>query len=178
MFEEPTSRRQRTVTLTIRLNEQSEKELKEEAADKKVTVNGLVSQILGKYLEWDRHIEKLDAVTIPADSLARLTSNVDEEALAKFGREIAESRMSLISVWYKQITPETVLKFLIFYLERNKTAKIAFSKDEKPQRIVGFHHGGRSTFFKHFIERMFELSGKKVVVDSQQNQFSFQFEAD
>ncbi len=172
------SRRRKTVTLTVRLDEQSEKELKEEAIGKSLSVNTLVSQIIAKYLEWDRHMEKLDAITIPADALARLSDRVDEESLADFARDLAKSRINLVRIWYKEVTPENVLRFLSFYFERNKTARIALSKDERPQHVIGFHRGGMkgSIWFKHFVEAMFKLSGKHIVVEVQENQFSFVFD--
>lgn len=87
-------------------------------------------------------MEKLDAITIPADALARLSDRVDEESLADFARDLAKSRINLVRIWYKEVTPENVLRFLSFYFERNKTARIALSKDERPQHVIGFHRGG------------------------------------
>jgi len=173
------SKRKRSVTMTIRFDEQVDTELKQEAESKNITLNALVNQIVTKYLDWDRHSEKFDGVTIPAESLARLTNRLDDEATADFAHEVAESTgIYLVRMWFNEVTPGNVLKFLVFALERNKSARIAFSKDEIPQRVVGFHRMGPKggIWFKHYIERLFQLAGKKVTVEANENQFTFLFD--
>ena len=161
----------------MRLDQQTERDLKQEASSKKLTINGLLNQIIRRYLDWDRHAEKYDSISVPMEAQARLMSLAGEDAMAEFAKNLAQSGLvkGMISIWYRQITPETILKFLLFYFEQGKGAKIALSKDQLPQRVIGFHRMGRSgsIFFKHFIESLFQLAGTRVVVDVQENQFSF-----
>ena len=166
----------RTVTLTIRTEDKVLKALIHEADDRKITVNTFVSQILADYVDWGRHAEKYGSVEIAHDGLAQLFDLLDDDTLAKYGKDTAQKRWkSLISIWHGQMTPEEVLKFVVFWLEKTKQAKIAFSKNEMPRRIVAFHKLGRkgSIVFKNAIETMFELANKKVVVDARDDQFSF-----
>jgi hypothetical protein len=168
--------KRRTVTLTIRIEERVEQALKEEAATGKITANGLVSQVLTDYVDWERHAKKFGFARVTVEGLAQMFSLLDDETLAEMGRRIAELRWaSMMPIWYKDITPDTVLKFVILWLENTKTAKIAFSKEERPQRIVGFHQLGMqgSIVLKNAIETMFQIAHKKVAVEIHENQFSF-----
>ena len=168
--------RKRTVTLTIRTNEQVFKALAQEADARKVTVNAFVNQILTNHVDWGRHASKYGSVEIPVEGFAAVLDLLDNETVARFGRESAQQRWkSLISIWHGDTSSEAVLKFVIFWLENTGQAKITLADDVKPRRVIGFHHLGRkgSILFKHAIETMFEFAQKKVVVDIQDDQFSF-----
>lgn len=169
----------RTVTLTIRTEKQVVKTLMQEADARKITVNTFVNQILTKYVSWEHYSSKYNSVEIPVEGLAALIDLADDGTIAGFGREIAQRRWkSLISIWYGDTTPEAVLKFVIFWLENTRQARIALSEDTNFRRVTGFHHLGRkgSILLKNAIETMFELAHKKVVVHIQDNQFSFKID--
>jgi hypothetical protein len=166
----------RTVTLTIRTEEQVLKVLMQEAHRSKVTVNTFVNQILTNHVDWGRHSSKYGSVEIPAEGLAALIDLVDDDTIAKFGREsVARRWRSLISLWEKDTSPESVLRFVIFWLENTRQAMITLTEDGKSRRVTGFHLLGRkgAILLKHAIEAMFEFAHKKVAVDIQENQFSF-----
>jgi hypothetical protein len=148
----------------------------QEAHSSKVTVNTFVSQILSNYVDWGRHSSKYGSVEIPAEGLAALTNLVDDDTIAKFGREnVARRWRSLISLWEKDTSPESVLRFVIFWLENTRLAMITLTEDGKSRRVTGFHLQGRkgAILIKNAIEAMFEFAHKKVAVDIQENQFSF-----
>jgi hypothetical protein len=153
--------------------------LVEEADDKRVTVNAFVNQVLKNYVDWGRHASKYGSVQIPVEGFAALLELLDEETVAKFGREAAQRRWkSMISIWHGDSSPESVLKFVIFWLENSGQARLTSPEDMSPRRVVGFHHLGLkgSILFKHEIETMFELARKKILVDIQPDQFSFKLE--
>lgn len=168
--------RRKTVTLTIRIEQRVEESLREDAAYQKISINSLVSQLLTDHAEFGRHAEKFGSIRIPAEGFARLLRYMNDESLAEAAREIAAFRVrTLMPIWYDAVTPETILDFLMFWLEHTRTARIAFTEKETPRRVVGFHHLGAkfSLFLKHTIEAMFQMAGKKIVVDMQENQISF-----
>jgi len=164
------------VTLTIRTEEHVLTTLMQEAEVRKVTVNTIVNQLLTKYVSWERHSSKYGSVEIPVEGLAALIELADDGTIARFGREVAQKRWkSLISLWYGGTSPEAVLKFVIFWLENTRQARIALSEDAKSRRVTAFHHLGRkgSILLKNAIETMFDFAHEKVIVDIQDNQLSF-----
>jgi len=151
----------------------------QEAQRSKVTVNTFVNQILTNHVDWGRHSSKYGSVEIPAEGLAALINLVDDDTIARFGREsVARRWRSLISLWERDTSPESVLRFVIFWLENTRQAMMTLTEDGKSRRVTGFHLLGRkgSILLKHAIEAMFEFAHKKVVVDIQENQFSFMIE--
>ncbi|MGO9646296.1 MAG: toxin-antitoxin system HicB family antitoxin [Candidatus Bathyarchaeia archaeon] len=172
-------RRKRTVTLTIRTNEDVFKSLTHEAEAKKITVNTFVNQILTNHVDWGRHSSKYGSVEIPVETYAGLINLLDDETIARFGREAAQRRWkSLISLWEEGTSPESVLKFVIFWIENTRQATITLTDDGKYRRVTAFHLLGRkgSILFKNAIETMFDFVHKKVVVDIQDNQYSFKID--
>jgi hypothetical protein len=167
------------VTLTVRTDEQVFKALAQEASARKVTVNAFVNQILTNHVDWGRHASKFGSVEIPVEGFAGILNLLDEEKIASFGREAAQRRWkNLISLWHGDTSPDSVLKFVIFWLENTGQAKLAYVGEEPHRRVVGFHHLGikGSIFFKHEIETIFEYAQKKVVVDILPDKFSFRID--
>ena|GEM_PF-5800883 len=167
------------MTLTLRTDEQVFKALAQEAEARKVTVNAFVNQILTNHVDWGRHTSKYGSVEIPVEGFAGLLDLLDDERVASFGREAAQRRWkSLISIWHGDTSPESVLKFVIFWLENTGQAKITTVDEAPHHRVIGFHHLGMkgSILFKHQIETMFEYAHKKVTVSILPDQFSFRID--
>lgn len=145
----------------------------------KISVNTFVSHILRNHIDWGRYVSKHDWVVFPVEGLASLFSQLDDSTITSFGKEVAQRRWrSLMTIWHEGASAEAVLEFVIFWLGNTKQAKITLDEHTTPRRVVGFHHLGRkgSLFLKSAIEAIFEFAKKKVVVDTQDDQFSFKID--
>jgi hypothetical protein len=98
---------------TVRIPESLARYLEEEAADQGVTVNGLVNSVLGKYSDWDKKANEFGFLSIHKSLFTSLVDEVDEETLARIGREV------LLTIWkemaeffYQDSSPEKILDVL------------------------------------------------------------------
>lgn len=98
---------------TVRIPESLARYLEKEAADEGMTVNGLVNSVLGKYADWDKKAKELGFLQVHASLFTSLVDEVDEETLARIGREI------LFPIWkemadflFQDSSPDKILEVL------------------------------------------------------------------
>ena len=65
-------KKEKTRSITYRLPEKLVEELETESAEKNISQNVLVKQILEKYVNWDRFAEKIGMIPVPTNILQRL----------------------------------------------------------------------------------------------------------
>jgi len=79
----------KSVTRTVRLDEELDRALTKKASNGKTSVSFLVNRCIRKFVEWDSPSFELGLVSVPETLLDKLARDKDEEALERFGREIA-----------------------------------------------------------------------------------------
>ena len=75
------ARLKKTVLRTIRIDEDLDKVLGADSEAKSVSFNTLVTQILIKYAEWDRFVEKVGMVSIMPEEFRVFIGSINEEIL-------------------------------------------------------------------------------------------------
>ncbi|MFQ5440012.1 MAG: hypothetical protein ACE5DL_00965 [Nitrosopumilaceae archaeon] len=71
-------KKEKTRTVTYRLPEKIIKALESESAQKKISQNVLVNQIIEKYIQWDRFTEKIGMIPVPKDLFHQLGEGLDK----------------------------------------------------------------------------------------------------
>lgn len=79
----------RSVTRTLRVDDELDKVIVKRASKERVSVNFLVNRCLRKFAEWDVPILELGMVVVPKLLVDRLAEDKDELRFAEFGREVA-----------------------------------------------------------------------------------------
>ena len=103
----------KSVLKTFRISKPLARYLEKEAAGEGMTVNALVNSVLGEYSDWDKKANEFGFLHIHASLFASLVDEVDEEALARIGREV------LFPIWkemaeffYQDSSPDKILEVL------------------------------------------------------------------
>jgi hypothetical protein len=72
-------KKEKTRSITYRLPESVVEELETDAAEKNISQNVLVKQILEKYVEWERFTEKIGMIPIPKSIISMLGKQMEGE---------------------------------------------------------------------------------------------------
>jgi hypothetical protein len=91
--------KRKTILRTIRLSEEVDGLLEKDAQEHNVSVNALISRIMTKYIEWDRHTERLGYVSIAKATFDALLNGVSDERLEKIAEHLATQRLKTIAMW-------------------------------------------------------------------------------
>lgn len=148
------SAKKKTVLRSFRMTEELDKLIKNDAAEKKVTVNTLITMILTKYAEWDRYTDKFGFVTITRDGFKSFVESIDDEKLIKIGGDLgSRNPKEMTQFWFKKLNLATFLRYLSLYCGYGGIAQYELETD--PGYTITLHHelGEKySRFLVHFFD--------------------------
>lgn len=150
------AKRKKTVLKTIRLTRELNSLLQDDAQASGMSVNGLINRIMTKYVEWDRHIDKFNFVSIASETFRSILEEVDDGKLEEIATKMGSSMPKSVTMfWFKKLNPETLLKTISIYGKYSGLQTNEINIDEG-NCIITFHHElGRkwSIFLKNFISQ-------------------------
>lgn len=146
----------KSTTRTIRIPRQLDKLLEKDAANKRVSVNSLISSMLTKYAEWDRYVESLRFVAIPPDGLRLIIGSLDDEKVKEIGIQIGSRHLQeYMMLWFKKISIDSFIDGLTLFCRYSGMAKYDMDTIGGREYIVTMYHDlGRkwSIYMQHILE--------------------------
>src|SRR6266581_1401869 len=89
----------KSVTRTIRIDEDIDFQLEKLAHEQRVSVNYFANQALRKFVEWDVFADRLGFVTLPSDIFEKLVGFVTDEQAKElggwFGKNLANTQVDI-----------------------------------------------------------------------------------
>lgn len=105
--------RKKTVLRTIRIPEELDRVLQEEAARRRASVNGLVGGMLEKFAAWDRFTERFGMVSCSRAVFGGILASCDEEDLVRRAAELGgRLPREYVNLWFKEMSPESLQRYL------------------------------------------------------------------
>ena len=169
----------KSATITFRIDEKYERELRSEAEDKRISLNALANQIFGDYVEFGKFMKKFGMVEMSKGSFKELLEVLDEKNIINFAKSIGskEPKDFILFKW-AELSPNTISEFIRMYFEYCGYG-MCHLKSENDSITVSIHHefGKKgSIFLKAFLEAIIQstldIEGKAVAT---QNSVSLKF---
>jgi len=148
------STKKRTVLRTVRLSQDLDDLLRNDAEESGTTVNGLINRIMTKYLEWDRHIEKFKFVSIARETFRSFLDKIDDADVEKIATDMGSKMpVAITFFWFKKLNLETVLKTISNYGKYSGLQTNEITANDGNCIITFYHELGAkwSIFLKYFI---------------------------
>jgi hypothetical protein len=161
----------KSVTRTLRVDEELDRVITKRAYKEGVSVNFLVTRSLRKFIEWDVPIVELGMVVVPKLLMDRLATGKDGKELEEYGREVARDLVKPAAVY---VTGEFNLDSAIEVLRRSSRYSGRFSfdfeegLDSRKQVLIVRHEQGRvwSNYLAGLLDETFRvLLGKDAKVE-------------
>ena len=146
----------KTVLRSIRISAEMEELLRQDAEQRGISVNGLVTGILQKYREWDRYAEKFGFVTITRNGWRMLLEAVEDAKFAALGKEMGgQNPREMTLFWFKKLNTETFLAYLSLISRYAKTMTYELETDGSSYTIsLQVDTGPRgAVFWGNFIDQ-------------------------
>ncbi len=164
------AKRKKTILRTIRLTQELDSMLQDDADESDLTVNGLINKIMTKYVEWDRHAERFGFVSFSKHTFKSLLEEVDECKVEQIATNVGGPTLKAVTLfWFKGLTAETLLKTISNYCKYSGLG-VSEIKVEEAQCVMTFHHDlGRkySIYLKsaisQFVKNAFGLVPKTEI---------------
>lgn len=151
-------RPKKSVLRGFRLTPEVHETLQKEAAAKGLSVNALVSQILWKYIEWDRYADRLGFVTITRDGFRRTVESLDDSIMPGLAQETGgRNPREATMFWFKNANLDTLLEWISLLCKYGKIGQFELQRDGRQYTITILHFMGEkiSLYQKFFFDQAF-----------------------
>ncbi|MGA9839697.1 MAG: hypothetical protein WBF81_02720 [Thermoplasmata archaeon] len=171
----------KTVFRSLRLTEELDAAIQKEALARGLPVNSLVSQVLTKYEEWDRHAEKFGFVMITRDGFRSLIEAIPDERLARVGQELGGTNPREMTLfWFKKLGAPQFLRYLALYCRYGRIGEFEVETDDRTYTITIHHELGpkySSYLADFFSNAVRSVVGVSAVVERSRNAIVLRFTA-
>jgi hypothetical protein len=133
----------RSVLKTIRLPESLVRSLEKEAADEGLTVNADINSILSYRFDWHKKAQEFGFVEILRTVFMSLTEGLDDEKLARIGREVVPGVWKeMAEYWFQDPSPEGIMKHFMIRAKFNPYNRTRITQEEGNYTLVLRHEFG------------------------------------
>lgn len=153
----------KSTTRTLRIPKHLDKTIEKDSANKRISVNSLVSSLITKYSEWDRYVESLNFVSIPSDGLGLLINCIDDDQIESIGKQVGSNHVQeFMIMWFKKISLESLFEGLSIFCRYSGMASYDTEIIDDREYVVTMHHRlGRK--WSIFIESILKEGIRKTL---------------
>jgi hypothetical protein len=155
----------RSVTRTLRLDEDVEAGIVEMAEREQFSFNLLANRALRKLVEWDEKATKFGFIQVPTSIVEKVFNILSDEEARELGREAGANTLpEMVLFWFKKFNPENALKALEMIGSYGNAFRVQYTLDGETDTVVLKHDRGRrvSAFYGELFQSLFKPMGAKV----------------
>ena len=155
----------RSVTRTLRLDEDVEAGLVGMAEREQFSFNLLANRALRKLVEWEDKAGKFGFIQVPTTLVEKVFSILTDEEARELGREAGTNTIpEMVLFWFKKINPENALKALEMIGSYGNAFRLEYTIDGETDTVVLKHDRGPrvSAFYTELLGSLFKPMGAKI----------------
>lgn len=151
-----TQKRKKTSTVSFRIDAEYDKILRGEAEEKKVSMNTLVNQILGEFVEWNRYVKRFGTIILSKEAFQLILENLENDKIINLAIDIAtRAPKEFILFKWKEITHSNVVDFIKMFFDHCGYGQYDYQfTDTKDNKFSIRHDLGEkgSLFLKTYLQ--------------------------
>jgi hypothetical protein len=155
----------RSVTRTLRLDEDVEAGIVEMAEREQFSFNLLANRALRKLVEWEDKAGKFGFIQVPTSLVEKVFSILSDDEARELGREAGANTIpEMVLFWFKKFNPENALKAMQMIGHYGNAFSLQHTNEEGVDTVVLKHDRGPrvSAFYGELIGSLFKPMGAKV----------------
>jgi hypothetical protein len=154
------------VSITFRIDSKEVDQLRIIAAEKGMSLNLLVSQILSSYLQWESIAPKAGLAVLQKEVIEVFINRMSDEELKETAIKAADSFLDTLLLMTGKKDIDSVLFVIRSKFKRSGFTVRSFDEPDGKKIIVQHDMGNKvSSFFKVYIERLINNAGKPAKID-------------
>ncbi len=108
----------KTSTVSFRINKEYDEALRAEAEEKKVSMNTLVNQIFGEYVDWNKYVKRFGTIILSREAFKLLLESLDDDKIRTLAVDIAtKAPREFILFKWKEIYQSHVIGFIKMFFD-------------------------------------------------------------
>src|SRR5436853_2035992 len=155
----------RSVTRTLRLDEDVEAGIVEMAEREQFSFNLLANRALRKLVEWEDKAGKFGFIQVPTSIMEKVFNILSDEEARELGREAGTNTLpEMVLFWFKKFNPETALKAMEMIGGYGNSFRLQYTIDGETDTVVLKHDRGPrvSAFYAELLGSLFKPLGARV----------------
>jgi hypothetical protein len=155
----------RSVTRTLRLDEDVEAGIVEIAEREQFSFNLLANRALRKLVEWDDKAGKFGFIQVPTTLVEKVFSILSDEEARELGKEAGANALpEMVLFWFKKFSSENALKALEMIGSYGNAFRLQYTIDGETDTVVLKHDRGPrvSAFYSEMFQSLFKPMGARV----------------
>ena len=149
----------RSVTRTLRLDEDVEAGIVEIAEREQFSFNLLANRSLRKLMEWEDKAGKFGFIQVPTSIVEKVFSILTDEEARELGRDAGTNTLpEMVLFWFKKFNQETALKALTMIGDYGNSFRLQYTLDGETDTVVLKHDRGPrvSAFYAELLRTLFK----------------------
>ncbi|VFJ13839.1 toxin-antitoxin system HicB family antitoxin [Candidatus Nitrosocosmicus franklandus] len=164
----------KTSTVSFRINKEYDEALRAEAEEKKVSMNTLVNQIFGEYVDWNKYVKRFGTIILSREAFRLLLESLDNDKINTLAVDIAtKAPKEFILFKWKEIDQSHVIGFIKMFFDHCGYGQYDHQVTEsKVNKFSIRHELGKkgSMFLKTYLETLIRdtlgIECKSVITDN------------
>jgi hypothetical protein len=155
----------RSVTRTLRLDEDVESGIVEMAEKEQFSFNLLANRALRRLVEWEDKAAKFGFIQVPTSIVEKVFNILSDEEARELGRDAGTNTLpEMVLFWFQKFTPENAMKAMEMIGSYGSAFKLQYTMDEGTDTVVLKHDRGRrvSSFYSELLKALFKETGARV----------------
>jgi hypothetical protein len=173
-IQDTNTKRKKTSTVSFRIDKENDQILRVEAEEKRITLNTLVNQIFGEYVEWHRYVKHFGTIILSKDAIKLLLDNLENDKITNIAIEIAtKAPKEFILFKWKEINSSNVIDFIKMFFDHCGYGQYDYQFTEtKINKFSIRHELGKkgSLFLKTYVETVVKdilgITCKSIITDN------------
>ena len=172
-----------STSITTRVDDDTLRELQEEANSTGIALSSLAKQILTNYAKWDKFVSKAGMIPVAKGVISEAFNRLGEEEVVQLATSVGKNALSDIILFMKgKIDLDSLFSWLELWLKRNSTAGFSYIVKNDLHTCIMKHNLGSkwSLYHKTVLQLMIReiLGGSSIVeINTAENILVFKFKA-
>ncbi len=167
-------KRRKTSTVSFRIDKRYDQILRVEAEEKRITLNTLVNQVFGEYVEWHRYVKQFGTIILSKDAFKLFLDNLENDKIINIAIEIAtRAPKEFILFKWKEINQSNLIDFIKMFFDHCGYGHYDYQFTESKVNKFSIRHDlGKkgSLFLKAYVETVVKdtlgITSKSIVTDN------------
>lgn len=168
------TKRKKTSTVSFRIDSKYDQILRVEAEEKRVTLNTLVNQIFGEYVEWHRYVKQFGTIILSKDAFKLFLDNLENDKIINIAIEIAtKAPKEFILFKWKEINQSNLIDFIKMFFDHCGYGQYDYQFTESKVSKFSIRHDlGKkgSLFLKTYVETVIKdtigITCQSIITDN------------
>jgi predicted CopG family antitoxin len=168
----------RSITRTVRIDEDVQEMLEKLAETESISVNALVNKALRKHVVWEAPLEKFDAMDIPLQVLVRIIGYLSDENAKELARTAGTTAArEFMQLMFEAVNLDMVLKYFELQGQQLKSFYFDHRQDSGHHKLTIRHGMGPkwSIYYEELTRSLLKELGAELDVERSDNQVTAHF---